>query len=39
MVLKKPERNQALEIGEQALVSDDGGVNAAKVDKEVAGAG
>jgi hypothetical protein len=33
MVLKKPERKQALEIGELALVSDDGRVNAAKVDK------
>lgn len=31
MVLKKPERNQSLEIGEQALVSDSGRVNAAKV--------
>ncbi|WP_420477828.1 hypothetical protein [Brevundimonas sp. FT23028] len=31
MVLKKPERKQPLEIGEQALVSDGGRVNAAKV--------
>lgn len=31
MVLKKPERNQSLEMGEQALVSDGGRVNAAKV--------
>ena len=36
MVLKKPERKQALEIGEQALVSRDEGVNAAKVAERLA---